>query len=182
MTKRYPLGSAFGGGNSGNPGDLQRVALGRFAAAHLRQGGWADAHESMRGGLPHSGGLGADVHHGHFCALAKMGEFSHSRPRRGSTMAISPASHCSFSGDTTRNELDSAIATTSPDPCHGRAETSGSPRTLWTRAGRKCVNSLRSLSACASRARNVGSGRASAPLSKSIAGTTKSSNVTMVDT
>src|SRR5260370_3564750 len=150
MTKRYPLGSAFGGGNSGNPGDLQGVALGRFAAAHLRERGASDAYESMRGGLPHSGGLGADVHHGHFCALAKMGEFSHSRPRRGSTMAISPASHCSFSGDTTRNELDSAIATTSPDPCHGRAETSGSPRTLWTRTGTKYLNSPRSFNTCTS--------------------------------
>src|SRR5260370_35870076 len=98
MTKRYPLGSTFGGGNSGNPGDLQWVALGRFAAAHLRERGAADAHKSMRGSLPQSRGLGADVHHGHFCAFAKMGEFSPSRPRRGSTMAISPAAPCGFSG------------------------------------------------------------------------------------
>src|SRR5207245_238178 len=134
MTKRYPLGSAFGGGDSGDAGDLERVALGRSAPAHLLERQRAYAHKSVRGGLAHRSGLGADIHHRHFRALAEMGEFFHSRPRRGSTKAISPASQLSFSGGTTRNALDSAMATTSPEPCHGRAETSGSPRTLCTRS------------------------------------------------
>jgi len=71
------------------------------------------------------------------CCESCEADAVHNRPRRGSTTAISPASQSSFSGGTTRNALDAAMATTSPEPCHGSAETSGSPRTVATRAGRK---------------------------------------------
>src|ERR1700733_8655913 len=144
MTKRYPLGGALGGGNSSDAGDLQRIALGRLAAAHRAQCGSADAHESVRGSLPHGSGLGADVDHGHLCAFAKMAELFHKSPRRGTTNAIPPASQSTFSGETIRKAFDCTIATTSPEPCHGNTVTSGSPRDVSTRAGRKCVSSPRS--------------------------------------
>ena len=51
MTKRYPLRGALGGGDSGDARDLQGIALGRLAPAHLLQRRTADAHESVRGGL-----------------------------------------------------------------------------------------------------------------------------------
>src|SRR5437870_940426 len=106
MTKRYPLGSAFGCGDSGNASDLEGVALGRFAPAHLLERQRANTHEAVSAGLAQRRSFGADVHHGHFRAPAEMGKFFHNRPRRGSTTAISPASQSSFSGGTTRNALD----------------------------------------------------------------------------
>src|SRR4029077_15248758 len=142
MTKRYPLRSALCSGNSGDPRDFQRVSLGSFALANLFESGAANANKSVRRCFPHSRGFGADVDHSYFRAFAEMGKTLHSTPRRGRTMAISPTSQLSFSGDTITNALDSAIVTTSPEPCHGRREASAAPRTVGTGAERKWVNSL----------------------------------------
>src|ERR1700739_2054210 len=130
MTKRYPLGSALGGGDSSDAGDFQRVALGRFAVADLLERSTAKAHKSIRGRFAHSRSLGTDVDHGYFRSFAEMGKTFHSSPRRGRTMAISPASQFSFSGETITNAFDSAMVTTSRARCYGKAETSGSPRTV----------------------------------------------------
>src|SRR5437588_10397371 len=79
MTKRYPLGSAFSGGNSGNTRNLQRIAFGRFAAAHLLECSATNMDESVRGGFAHRRNLGADVDHSHLRAFAEMRQFFHYR-------------------------------------------------------------------------------------------------------
>src|SRR5882757_4447066 len=77
MTKRYPLGSAFGGGDSGDAGDFEGIAFGVPEAAD--GGYYAGLHFYEGVGLGGAGGdlLGGDVDHSDFAAFAVVGEFWH---------------------------------------------------------------------------------------------------------
>src|SRR5712672_4190724 len=77
MTKRYPLAGAFGGGDSGDAGDFEGIALRIFEAAN--GGYYAGLHFYEGVGFGGAGGdlLGGDVYHLHFAALAVVGEFWH---------------------------------------------------------------------------------------------------------
>src|SRR5229473_2769212 len=194
MTKRYPLRGALGRGDSRDSRDFEGVALGIFETAH---GG-------ERGDL-----LGGDVHHFYFAALSVVREFRHgsSLPqqngristegtefawrvrRRAHTISlrskmgtVSPTSMRDRPAATTRKQLACASAMMSPEPCQRSALTCGVVPLHSTRAGRKCARPGFSCSASPSRASTSGKSRAGAPLSKSSAGVTNSSNVTIVDT
>src|SRR5712672_3843425 len=77
MTKRYPLAGAFGGGDSGDAGDFEGIALRIFEAAN--GGYYAGLHFYEGVGFGGAGGdlLGGDVDHLHFAAFAVVGEFWH---------------------------------------------------------------------------------------------------------
>src|SRR6266481_4099855 len=77
MTKRYPLGGAFGGSDSGDASDFEGIAFGIFEAA---DGGYdAGLHFYESVGFGGAGGdlLGGDVDHLDFAAFAVVGEFWH---------------------------------------------------------------------------------------------------------
>src|SRR5271165_229883 len=114
--------------------------------------------------------------------------------RRNKIGTLVPAGTCDNSGATTRKQLALAIAAISPDPCQRSAFTTPTsifpatslsalpaPSGHSTRAGKKCVIPDFSFKSSASVACTNGKARAAAPVSKSIAGITKSSNVTIVD-
>src|SRR6267154_961593 len=77
MTKRYPLGGAFGSGDSSDAGDFEGIALGIFEAA---DGGYHPGLHFYEGvGFGGAGAdlLGGDVDHLDFDAFAVVGEFWH---------------------------------------------------------------------------------------------------------
>src|SRR6266446_5581013 len=206
MTKRYPLRGAFCGGDSGNARDFQGIAFGVLEAA---DGGYdAGFHRHEGVGFGGAGGhpLGGGVDHLHFPAFAIVRALWHGPTLPGKTARIntestevtekrsqitsfrsrigtvSPALTCPRSAGTTRKQFACANAATSPDPCQGKAFTSAVAPRHSTRAGRKWVSPGFSFSAAPRRASTRGKSRAGAPLSRSIAGTTNNSNVTMVET
>src|SRR6266481_1271021 len=77
MTKRYPLGGAFGGADSGDASDFEGTAFGILEAAD--GGHYAGLHFYESVGAGGAGGdlLGGDVDHLHFAVFAVMGEFWH---------------------------------------------------------------------------------------------------------
>src|SRR5260370_32204182 len=95
---------------------------------------------------------------------------------------VPPALTWPRSAATTRKQFAWANAAMSPEPCQGRAFTPGTVPRHSTRAGRKCARPGFSFSAALSLASTNGKSRAAAPLSRSIAGTTNNSKVTIVDT
>src|SRR5258706_1809207 len=211
MTKRYPLRGAFCGGNSGDAGDFEGIALGIFEAADGCYYFRLHFYEGVGFGGARSYFFGGDVDHLHFAAggvvrkswhrllyANKSTESTESLPAqtgtevaermfqitsfRSSIGTVSPTSTRLRSAATTKKQFARAKAAMSPEPCQGRAFTSGVAPRHSTLAGRKCVRpgfSFRGAPRCAS---TSGRSRAVAPLSKSIAGTAKSSNVTMVET
>src|ERR1700756_2996330 len=209
MTKRNTLRGAFCSGDSGDARDFQGIALGILEAAH--GGDYAGLHfyEGVGFGGARGHLLGGDVDHLHFAAGAVVGEFRHrlsllrkstkinteftesteGTEKRDHIMSfrrrigmVSPALTCPRSAATTRKQFACANAAMSTEPCHGRAFTSGVTPRHSTRAGRKWARPGFSFSATPSLASTNGKSRAAAPLSRSIAGTTNSSNVTIVDT
>src|SRR5580704_16712404 len=103
-------------------------------------------------------------------------------PRLGNTSTHSPAASFNFSSCTTRKQLLRTTAPISPEPSQCNRETVGSPLGQVTRAGRKCVSAARCSMGCTSLALNSGNGSGLCPLINSIAGTTSSSHVTIVET
>src|SRR5690348_14366686 len=74
MTKRYQVRRALGGGDSGDPGDLQGAALGRFEAAKAGHGGRLHADKSLGNGGSLRWRLGGDVHHADAAFLVVVGK------------------------------------------------------------------------------------------------------------
>jgi len=77
MTKRYPLGGAFGGGDAGDAGDFEGIALGVFQLANGAEDGGLHFYERLGFGGAGGDGFGGDVDHLDFAAFAVVGQFSH---------------------------------------------------------------------------------------------------------
>jgi hypothetical protein len=77
MTKRYPFGGAFGGGDSGDSGYFQRAAFGIFQAADGLD--YLGHHFDEAVGYRGAGGylFGGYVDHAYFAFFAVVGEFRH---------------------------------------------------------------------------------------------------------
>src|SRR5260370_31585394 len=206
MTKRYPLRGAFCGGDSGDARDFQGISLGVREAAHGRHD--AGLHSYKAVGFGGAGGhlLGGDVDHLHLAAFAIVRELWHGptlpgkarinteiaestegtekgsqiKSFRSRICTVSPALTSPRSAGTTRKQFARASAATSPEPCQGRAFTSGVMPRHSTRAGRKCARPCFSFSGAPSRASTSGKWRAGAPLSRSIPRTPTSSTSTIL--
>ena len=77
MTKRNQLGSALGGGDSGDTRDFERIAFGRFEAPHAFDGRLLHAHEGVGDGGARGGGLRGYVHHPHAAFFIVVRELFH---------------------------------------------------------------------------------------------------------
>ena len=74
MTKRYPFGGTFGGGDAGDASDFKRIALGIFECADGFDNTGSHAHEGMSGGSSRGNGFGGDVDHRDFAAFGVVRE------------------------------------------------------------------------------------------------------------
>jgi len=79
MTKRYPLGGALGGGDSGNAGDFEGIAFRVLQAADGVKDGRLHSYEAMGNRRPGGDGFCGDVNHLNFAAGGVVGQFGHSR-------------------------------------------------------------------------------------------------------
>jgi len=77
MTKRYPLGSAFGGGNSSDTSDFERISLWILEFANGGEDCGLHFDEGLGFGGAGGDGLGGDVNHLHIAAFGVMGQFGH---------------------------------------------------------------------------------------------------------
>src|SRR5882762_7727557 len=77
MTKRYPLGGAFGSGDSSDAGDFEGIAFGIFEAADGGYHAGLHFYEGVGFGGAGADLLGGDVDHLHFAVFAVVGEFWH---------------------------------------------------------------------------------------------------------
>src|SRR5690349_6284073 len=88
MTKRYPLGGAFCGGDSGNACDFQGIAFGVLEAADGGYDAGLHSYEGVRFGGAVGHLLRGDVDHLHIAAFAVVGEFWHWLTLPGKTARI----------------------------------------------------------------------------------------------
>src|SRR5262252_7083906 len=77
MTKRYPLGSALGGRDSGDAGGFEGVAFGIFELADGGDDPRRHIDEGVGGSSAVGDGFACHVHHSGFAASVVMGEFGH---------------------------------------------------------------------------------------------------------
>jgi len=85
MTKRYPLGGAFSGGDAGDAGNFERIAFGILEFVDGGQDARRHFDEGMGGGGAMGDGLCGNVHHAGFAAFVVVREFGvsfgHWRPK-----------------------------------------------------------------------------------------------------
>src|SRR5579883_1521087 len=153
MAKRNQLRSLLCRRNTGNSGNLQRVAFG--VMSDLAKCFCVHPDMSFGNGLANSVGFARNIHHPDAAFRIIMAEtLGHNlKPRidwlngsliqcfNGITSTHSPVSRCARSGCTTRNELAAARPTRSPEPCHLTGLTVGTPSSESTHAGTKVVSS-----------------------------------------
>ena len=77
MTKRYPLRSAFGGGDSGDTGDFQGVTLGISQAFYGADDGGGHFYEAAGDGGAGGYSFGGDVYHFNVSGRVVMRELFH---------------------------------------------------------------------------------------------------------
>ena len=83
MTKRYPLRRTLGGGDSGDPGDLEGIPFGIFQFSDSGKDGSLHVDKALRFGRARGHGFRGDVHHLDFAAGGVVGKFGHEKSLAG---------------------------------------------------------------------------------------------------